>query len=160
MNKIMQNYYPMFEQYQALRNKLMGLLNDSDLSFQPSDANPSLGALCREIGEIQIAYIQSFQTLKSDFSYRYEEANIMETSVSRLETWFDELDAELKQVVAAFSDEDIETKEIEHSVNFKFPINIQLTVYAEALIIFYGKVSVYLKAMGKDIPEQWQDWIC
>ncbi len=149
----------MFEQYQALRNQLMGLLNDSDLSFQPSGTNPSLGELCREIGEIQVSYIQSFQTLTTDFSYRHKEANVMENSVSRLEEWFDELDAELKQVVTALIDEDIEKKVITHGGDFTFSINIQLTVYAEALIIFYGKVSVYLKAMGKEIPEQWQDWI-
>jgi hypothetical protein len=80
----------MFEQYQSLRDKLMGILNDSDLSFQPSDANPSLGALCREIGEIQIAYIQSFQTLKTDFSYR--PIKVADTGyISRFSQSFDHL---------------------------------------------------------------------
>ena len=32
-------------------------------------------------------------------------------------------------------------------------------VYNEALLIFYGQVSVYLKAMGKPIPQQWQEWV-
>jgi IS605 OrfB family transposase len=31
--------------------------------------------------------------------------------------------------------------------------------YKEALLIFYGKVSMYLKAIGKILPEQWQEWI-
>jgi hypothetical protein len=35
----------------------------------------------------------------------------------------------------------------------------QLEVYKEALLIFYGKASVYLKAMGKPRPQQWQEWI-
>ena len=29
----------------------------------------------------------------------------------------------------------------------------------EALLVFYGKASVYLKAMGKERPEQMRDWI-
>jgi hypothetical protein len=27
------------------------------------------------------------------------------------------------------------------------------------LLIFYGKASVYLKALDKTLPEQWQAWI-
>jgi len=158
MNKIMHDYYPMFEEYQALRNQLVKLLNDSDLLFRPSDANLSLGGLCREIGEIQVAYIDSFRTLKSNFSYRHKDANNLEKNIIQLKRWYSELDRELKNVIYTLSDSDIETKEIEHG-KFRFSIQIQLTVYAEALIIFYGKVSVYLKAMGKELPQQWQDWI-
>jgi hypothetical protein len=36
---------------------------------------------------------------------------------------------------------------------------IQLHIYREALLSFYGKASVYLKALGKTLPEQWQSWI-
>ena len=158
MNKIMQDYYPMFEGYQALRNQLMQILEDSDLSFRPSDRNPPLGALCREIGEIEVAYIKSFQTFNSDFSYRQENAESLETSVSSLEKWYAELDSELKTAVSALSDEDIDTKKIKHG-GYDFSPNFQLCVYAEALIIFSGKVSVYLRAMDKDRPQQWRDWI-
>ena len=158
MNYIMRDYYPMFEKYQALRNQLVELLSDSDLSFRPGEANLTLGALCREIGEIQVAYIHSFKTLKSDFSYRHKDSSALEASVVRLRTWFSELDHDLKQVVADLSDDEIESREIEHG-KFSFPISFQLAVYAEALIIFYGKVSIYLRAMGKDIPKQWRDWI-
>jgi hypothetical protein len=35
----------------------------------------------------------------------------------------------------------------------------QLDVYREALLIFYGKASVYLRAIGKSLPPQWQEWI-
>jgi len=158
MNKIMQDYYPMFEDYQALRNKLMDILNDSDLAYCPSDKNLSLGALCREIGEIQVAYIHSFQTFKSDFSYRYGDASNLEGSVAELKNWYSDLDSQLKVAVSALSDEEIESKKIDRD-DYSFSLQFHLSVYAEALIIFSGKVSIYLKAMGKDIPKQWQDWI-
>jgi hypothetical protein len=35
----------------------------------------------------------------------------------------------------------------------------QLDVYRGALLIFYGKVGVYLKAIGVTLPPQWQAWI-
>jgi len=154
----MRDYYPMFEDYQALRNKLVDILDDKDLSFRPSERNLTLGTLCREIGEIQVAYIRSFQTFKSDFSYRYEDGATVEGSVAELKNWYTDLDGELKAVVSALSDKEVETKEVEHG-GYNFSLQFQLNVYAEALIIFSGKVSIYLKAMGKDIPRQWQDWI-
>ena len=158
MNKIMLDYYPLFEDYQTLRNELMDILNDSDLTFYPSDKNLTLGALCREIGEIQMAYIHSFQTFKSDFSYRHEDALTLEGSVTELRNWYSDLDAQLKTAVSALSDNDIETKQIERD-GYSFSLQFHLSVYAEALIIFSGKVSIYLKALGKNIPRQWQDWI-
>src|ERR1700687_2976501 len=70
MNTIMTGYYPVFEEYQAMRAQLMQTLSDSDRARTPGGANPSLGALCREIGEVQRAYIDSFKTFTLDFSYR------------------------------------------------------------------------------------------
>jgi hypothetical protein len=35
----------------------------------------------------------------------------------------------------------------------------QRDMYREALLIFYGNASVYLKALRKSLPPQWQAWI-
>jgi hypothetical protein len=158
MNSIMRDYYPIFEMYQALRSQLMDLLDDMDLAFSPAGDNPALGALCREIGEVQSAYIRSFSTFEMDLSFRYEDAAI-EGSVSRLVDWFARLDAELKDVVAGLSDEDIAGRKIVRGPDFELLPLIQLDVYKEALLIFYAKVSVYLRLMGKKLPQQWVDWI-
>ena len=154
----MAEYYPVFELYQALRNQLMALLDDDDLRFRPGEGNPTLGALCREMGEVQTAYIQSFKTFKLDFSYRNDEPSL-EDSVQPLQAWFKELDQELKEVVSGLSEEDLNSKVIDRGPNFTLPPRIQLDVYKEALLIFYGKVSVYLKMLAKPLPEQWQQWI-
>lgn len=160
MNTIMEDYYPIFEQYQAPRSQMMGMLTDEDLNFRPGPggANPTLGALCREIGEVEHAYIQSFKTFTLDFDYRHDDPQV-ERSVEKLTTWYDELDDELEQTVAALSDEEIESKTVKRGSDFELPLQIQLDVYKEALLIFYGKASVYLKAMEKELPEQWQQWI-
>jgi hypothetical protein len=144
--------------YQALRVQLMESLSDEELQFQPGGENPTLGALCREMGEVEVAYIRSFLTFTQDFAYRNEEPGL-EESVARLSTWYAELDSELKAAIEGFSDDDLETRVIDRGGSFTLSPRIQLEIYKEALLIFYGKVSVYLKAMGKARTEQWQHWI-
>lgn len=158
MNSIMKDYFPTFQMYQALRTQLLEILSDQDLSYRVEGKNPTLGALCREIGEIEYAYIQSFKSFKQNFSYRNEEPGL-ETSLSRLSAWYKKLDDELKTAVETLSEEDIQNKKIDRGGGFTLPPQIQLNIYQEALLIFYGKVSVYLKALEKPLPEQWQDWI-
>lgn len=158
MNSIITEYYDLFQLYQSLRNQLMAILSDEELAFQPGGGNLSLGALCREIGEVQFSYIQSFETLKQDFSYRNLESGL-DGSVARLQAWFEELDNRLRLVIEGFSEDDLQNKMIDRGGNFIIPPRIQLEIYMEALLIFYGKSSVYLKMMGKQLPEQWQEWI-
>lgn len=83
MNSIMEEQGPILKQTQALRNQLMEILTDEELSYSPGGTNPTLGGLCREMGEVQHAYIESFKTFQQDFSYRHEEPGL-EDSVERL----------------------------------------------------------------------------
>lgn len=151
MNSIMKEYYPIFQMYQALRDQLMDILSDDDLSFRPAGENPTLGALCREIGEVEQSYITSFKTFKLDFPYRNEEAGL-EANVKKLAAWFKQLDDELKAVVEALSEQDISGRMIDRGGDFKLSPQIQLNVYQEALLIFYGKASVISKRWAKRCP--------
>ncbi len=68
-----------------------------------------------------------------------------------------------RRSVAGLSEDDIANRRIvrgDFDVDDFAPLpKVQLDVYREALLIFYGKVSVYLRAMGKTLPRQWQEWI-
>jgi hypothetical protein len=158
MNSIMTGYFPAFQLYQAMREQLIDVLTDGDLGYTPGGANPPLGVLCREIGEVERAYIDSFKTFVLDFSYRNSTPGL-ENSVARLAAWYAELDAELKATIEGLSEEDITGRLIDRGGEFKLPPQIQLNVYQEALLIFYGKTVVYLKAMGKPLPQQMHEWI-
>lgn len=157
MNSIINDYYPTFQMYQAMRDQLMALLSDEDLSYSLVGDNPSLGSLCRAMGEVEHAYIQSFKSFRQDFSYRNDEPGL-QGNVARLTAWYQEMDEALQETIAALSEEDIASRTIDRG-GFVLPLQIQLEVYKEALLIFYGKVSVYLRGMGKELPEQWQAWI-
>lgn len=158
MNQIITQHYPMFQMYQSLRGKLMDMLSDEDLRYTPGGSNPTLGELCREIGETQHAYIQSFKTFTQDFSYRNTTPGMAE-HLDQLKQWYAELDQELRATIEALSDDDVASRMVERGPDFKIPPQIQLDIYKEALLLFYGKATVYMRAMDKPIPEQWREWI-
>lgn len=158
MNSIMQEQGAVLEQTQALRYQLMEILNDEDLGYSPGGDNPTLGALCREMAEVQQSYIISFQTFEQNFGYRIDDAGL-EESVEQLATRFHAMDGELKAALETLSEEDVQNRVIDRGSGFIVPPVVQLHIYREALLIFYGKVSVYLKGLGKALPEQWQAWI-
>jgi len=158
MNSILREQGQILELTQALRNQLMDILTDQDLGYSPGGESFTLGALCREMGEVQQAYISSFQTFVLDFGYRVTDPEL-EHSVERLRDWFQTLDRELNEALEALSEDDIQNRVIDRGGGFVVPPVVQLHIYREALLIFYGKASVYLKALGKTRPEQWQTWI-
>ena len=42
---------------------------------------------------------------------------------------------------------------------FSMPVELQLDVYLQALLIFLGKATVYFKAMNKALPQNFQEYI-
>ena len=155
MNSFVQQHGAVYHETQIMREQLMDILSDADLAFSPGGGNPTLGELCKEMGEVEYAYIESFKQFKMDWSYRNPEAGLA-GSVSQLKAWYAQLDGQLKTVMEGLSEEDL-TKTIDRG----WPVGAgtQLHIYREALLIFYAKVAVYLKAMGKVMPQQWQWWI-
>ena len=156
MNSLMQEKWPWIEGTHGMRTQLLSLVSDSDLAFTPGGQNMSLGALCREMGDIEYAYIQSLKTFKQDWSYHNTEADI-ESSIAQLKNWYQTLDTELQTTISALSDEDA-TKPIDRN-GYPTPISLQLDVYLQALLIFLGKATIYFKAMNKTLPKEIQEWI-
>lgn len=155
-NSLVSNEFNILHQTEALRHQLMGSLSDSDLSYRLPGNNPSLGELCRESGQVHQSYIDSFKTFKQNFAYKSAELGI-EGSVQRLSAWFKALDSELDAVLSALSDADIQQKIIDRG--FPVPVSAQFHIFREALLIFYGKADVYLKALGKPLTQQWREWV-
>ena len=158
MNRIVADYYPIFSLYQALREQLLDVLTDDDLAFRLGGNNPSLGALCRDIGDVEHAYVESFRTFTCDFSVKVASPEA-ETSVAHLRAWYAALDEDLRAAIERLTEQDLNHRTVDRGHDFRLPPQLQLDVYKEALLIFYGKVSVYLKAMERPLPKQWVEWI-
>ncbi len=155
MNRFVKEYGDMYHETQVMRDQLTSILGDAELAFTPGGSNPTLGDILKEMGDVEHTYIESFKTFKHDWSYRNSQVGLS-GSVSQLQTWFTQLDADLKAVMEDLTDDDL-SKSIDRG--WPVPIFTQLHIYREALLIYYGKIAVYMKAMNKPMPKQWQEWI-
>ena len=155
MNHLMQEQWSWFEGMQSMRTLLLDSLSDADLLFNPGGTNITFGALCVQMGETEHSYVESLKTLKQEWSYHNTDTG-MATSISKLKSWFHSMEAEMKELVSAFSDEDLK-QNIDRGFNLS--IELQLQVYLQALFIFFGKATIYVKAMNKALPKQIEDWI-
>ncbi|NJL92929.1 MAG: hypothetical protein HC915_04015 [Anaerolineae bacterium] len=101
-------------------------------------------------------YAESLTSLHMDYSYRTPDASV-ETSITALRTWFAQLEKAMLEALNGLSDADL-VKIVDRG-SLQLPVEFQYMVYREALLIFFAKVSVYLKALEKPLPEQWRYWI-
>ena len=151
-----------FAEYQILRSELVKVLADEDLAFRPGPAAITLGELCREIGDIEHSYIEALKTFRQGFDWHNPDPSV-ERSGSALAAWYTDLDRDLLVALEALTEDDITTRRIRRSdfdIDDFSPLPPQeLDIYREALLIFYGKVSVYLRAMGRELPGHWSAWI-
>lgn len=96
-----------FDAYQDLKHQMIDVLSDADLSHV-IEGSPSLGALCREHGEIEQSYLDSFRTYELRFDYKHPDPDIA-GSTEALSGWYAKLDEEFKEVLEAVAEEDFET---------------------------------------------------
>ncbi|MYE25700.1 MAG: DinB family protein [Chloroflexi bacterium] len=157
MDADIKHFWDLNRMYTALRDELMASLTDEELAFRPGGENPSLGELCRELGETQHAYVQSFKIFEIDFSYRVNDDSYSK-SVDKLKSWYAVLDQQLEEELETIDDGDVANIMMDRG-GYEVPLPISLDILREALLIFYGKASVYLKMMGKERTQMWRDWI-
>ena len=114
--------------YVGLRERLLDMLSDEDLAYSPGGHNPTLGELCKEMGEVQHAYAQSFHTFAVDFSWRSDDKRYT-SSVAALKEWYAQLDADLEAALCTVSDEDMQTKQMERG-GYTVELHISLDICA------------------------------
>lgn len=156
MNRYAEEKWSWIEGTHGMRTQLLDALNDENLPFNPGGQNVTLGALCRESGDVEYSYIQSLKTFTQDWSYHNETPGI-EGSVAQLKAWYQQMDEEMKAIVADFSDEDL-TKTIDRG-GFAVPVDMQLDVYLQAQLIFFGKVSIYCKLLNIEMTPTFNEYI-
>ena len=155
MNRIMNEKWPWIEAAHGMRSQLFNILSDADLAFSPGGQTMTLGALCRQMGETEHAYIQSLKTLKQEWSYHHPEADVA-SHVAQLKAWFQTLDDEMQATITTFWDED-GNKTIDRGG--PVTVEFQLDVYLQAVLIFLGKATIYLRAMNKQLPPFFEEYI-
>ena len=135
---------------------MLDILGDADLAHA-LPGNPSLGALCREAGRLEEIYTDSFRTFAVDWGERPAPGGAAR-KVTVLRGWYGRSDAALKEALCALSEEDVQGKQIDRG-DYSVPVGVQFHIFRESILIFCAKASVYLRSLGKDLPEQWRQWI-
>ena len=157
MNTLVERELPLLEETLSLRTRLLEILTDADLGHA-LPGNPSLGELCREAGQLDRTYIDSFRTFEVDWTREGPAPRGVETEVSVLRDWYSRSEAALKDALGALSEPEVQGKQVDRG-GYSVPVGVQFHIYRESVLIFCGKVSVYLRSLGKEFPEQWQQWI-
>jgi uncharacterized damage-inducible protein DinB len=152
MNSLVEDEFPGTHN---LRDQLMGLISDQDLTYKLPGSNPTLGELCEEMGHIQQVYIRSFKTFKQDWEYRDAQVETP-NSVAGLTAWYKKLDAEMVEALSGLSEDDIHNKQIDRGQGFTPSPYVQFLIYHEAVLIFCAKASAYVKALEKPYSDQWK----
>lgn len=156
MNSYFQNKWSWIEGTHTMRLQLLDLIQDEQLAFNPGGQNVTLGALCRESGDVEYAYIQSLKTFTQDWSY-HNDAPGIESSTAQLKAWYRQLDDEMKVIVEGFTDDDLQ-KSVDRG-GFSAPVDMHLDVYLQALLIFLGKMSIYCRALNIETSQDFKDYI-
>ena len=158
MNRFMDEKWSWIEGSHGMRDEVLDLLTDAELAYTPGGDNLQLGELIRQMGEVEHSYLQGLKTFTQNWEYHNTDAGL-ESSVSGLAAWFQELDAELLAVVSAFTDDDLARVVLREESGYTMQVEMVLDVYIQALLIFFGKAVVYLKAMEKPLPDSVKEWI-
>ncbi len=156
MNSIVNQFSDLLQQTHAVRDELWDAIDDGALKHDLGGNTMTLGKLCKEMGEVEYAYIQSFKTFKQDFSYRNPNSGL-DSSVDKLRAWFSKLDEQLIAVLNGLSEEDIQGKMIDRG-GWDLPIATNFHFYREGLLMFCAKASIYLKSLRIPLPKQFGDW--
>src|SRR5439155_3629891 len=156
MKRFIQERWPWLEEVRGMRLQLLDILSNADLAFSPGGQNMTLGALVRKMGDLEYSYIQSLKTGVRDLSPHNTEAGL-ESDITRLKAWFQALDEEMQTTISAFSNEDL--KKTVKRGGFNSTVEREIDHYGEAVLIFFGKATIYLKAMNKPVPESIENTI-
>lgn len=140
--------------HHSMRDHLLTVVADADLAYRLPGQNPTLGELLVELGDIQGIYTHSFETFTLDRAHRQLPPPAPIT-IASLRAWFAAQDDAMNRALSRFTEEELRIDRIDRGHGFIASPFVQHQIYREAVYIFYGKLSVYLKALERDAGEEW-----
>jgi len=143
------------EAMNEMRAKVLASLTDADLSFAIT-GNPTLSETLADFLSVEGSYAASFTTLKQDWT-GYKPAAPLAT-VAAYTAAFEAGFSKLKTALSGYTMEQGKTVTVNRG-GWEPTLMQQFDTYAQAVLIIFGKLTVYLKAMGKPLPERWTEWV-
>ena len=155
MNQIEQQFFGLLDMTHGVRDQAIALIDAEDLTFS-IEGCPPLGKVLTAFGDVESMYSESFKTFKQDFSIQAPGRETVTSGPAAIE-WLHGLDSDLKAALAALSDDDL-AKPIDRG-GWEMPAMANFHTYREACLILFGKLDIYLRALGKPLPEEWVAWV-
>lgn len=144
--------------HHSMRDHLLTLVSDADLGYRLPGRNPSLGELLVEMGDLQGVYTHSFETFTLDWAHR-ELPRPQPITVANLQAWFATHDEAMNRALSRLTEEELRDERIDRGSGFIASAYVQHEIYREAVYIYYGKLSVYLRALDRDAGAEWAAWV-
>ena len=144
--------------HHSMRDHLLTVVSDADLGYELPGANPTLGEVLIELGTIEGVYTHSLETFTLDWNHRHL-ALPARITVATLKEWFVAQDTAMKAALDRFVDEELHRERIDRGGGFIASPFVQHEIYREAVFIFYGRLSVYLRALRRDAGASWAAWV-
>jgi hypothetical protein len=143
------------EALHEMRGKVLTSLTDADLEFAIT-GNPTLGELLADFASVEDSYANSFTDLKQDWS-SYKPMPAL-TSVTAYQATFNASFSKVKTALSGYTTEQGKTVTVNRG-GWEPTLIQQFDTYAQAVLIIFGKLTIYLRAMGKELPERWTEWV-
>lgn len=143
------------EALHEMRGKVLASLTDADLNFAIT-GNPTLGELLADFASVEESYGESFKTLQQDWS-NYKPGAAL-SSVAAYQAAFDTSFGKVKSALSSYTMEQGKTVTVNRG-GWEPTLVQQFDTYVQAVLIIFGKLTVYLRAMGKPLPERWNEWV-
>jgi hypothetical protein len=140
--------------HHRMRDHLLTVASDADLAYQLPGRNPTLGELLVELGDLEGIYTHSFETFTLDWAHRQLPPPAPIT-IAGLQAWFEAQDEAMNSALSRFTQDELHADQIDRGHGFIASPFVQYEIYREAVYIFYGKLSVYLKALERDAGDEW-----
>ena len=156
MDSRLQGLWDWWFWHRRLTGELFDVLEDRHLGFAPGGPLPTLGKLCADMADTQVAYISSLETRSLDMEA--PASSTPATNVAALRSHFGELDRQLNQALEAVTGDEVDTIRIQRD-DEQIPIFMLMSSLVESLLIYHGKISVYARLAGVDLPASWSRYI-
>jgi len=157
MNRLTEQRPHLIDLTHTLRDTVFGEITETDLDFSPGGAALTLRRLLLEQAEIQAAYAESFRSLKLKFDV-VAPADVQ--TIAQIQAWFAQLDAELFGALNALSNEELSRPhDPRGQMSSRYTVETSFHTYRESVLIFSAKASVYLRALGRDVPKLMKSFV-
>jgi len=158
MNSFATENLPYIQALSSLRDQMLDLLTDADLAYKLPGANLSLGEVLHNRGNVQASYTESFHSFVQDFKMDHAPSDVG-GSVAALRAWYKATDERLEAAISGYSEEDAQSRVIRRESGYEAAVALQFEFYSQALFIFLGKESIYLRALDKPLTKEWIEYV-